>query len=192
MRIRVAAASFVGAVMLVGSVAGCGSSSSGGKGSVLGGGGGHTTSAAGTSAPPMTSAAPTTGGGGGGGGASGDYCNSVRTAKARLSALSGGNSQAFLSEITAAVVVFEDLASKAPDSVKQSWSVMINAVKSFADAAQKAGITDAEMKNPASLTPTQIQALQSAAAQLQTSQFSQATAKIGAEIAADCGVDINK
>jgi hypothetical protein len=190
MSFRVATASFAGAVMLVGSVAACSSSSSG-KGTVLSGGGSHTTAAVGTTAAaPVTSAAAT--GGGGGGGASSDYCNSIRTAKSRLDILTGNNSQAFLSEIGAALTVFQDLESKAPDSIKPSWDVMISGIKSFADAAQKAGITDAELKNPASLTPTQIQALEAAAAQLQTTQFSQATAKIGAEVAADCGVDINK
>lgn len=188
MRVRIIAASVTAAVTL----AACGSSGGGTAGTVLGTGAKTTAASSGdTTGVTPSSGGATTASGGGGSLAGGDYCNTVKSAQARLDALGGKNSTTFLADMVGVVVILEQVASVAPDSIKPSWDLVLTKIKAFGAAITKAGITDKQLQNPASITPQQAQALEAAGQQVDSPDFQQATKKIETEVKTDCGVDIS-
>jgi hypothetical protein len=191
MRFRILAAALAATVAL-----GACSSSTSGNPAGRDNAGSQTTASGGgvtTGAVPSSGGNTTASGGGGGGGgiAGGNYCDTIKGAKARLSALGGGDSATFLAEISNAIVVLEQVDASAPSDIKPSWDVVVTKIRAFADAVRKAGITDKQLQDPSTITPQQAQALQAAGAQLDTADFKQATTKIEAEVKATCGVDIS-
>ena len=168
-------------------VAGCSSSGTSGKGNA--GGLGQSSS---TGTTGGTSTSTSTGGGGGGGG---DYCNIIRDAQSSINSLNNMNSAATaglkISVIQQAIHKADDAA---PAEVKPDWDKFRAAFDSFVAAIQSSGISLDDLSNPAklqSLSPAQLQALQNAAQQIETSDLQADFTRIEMDVKSRCGVDIS-
>ena len=194
MRIRILAASVALSTALTTALTACGSSGGGNplaKPPAVGQttAGGAATTPAGGATTPSAGATTTAAPGGGGGG--GDYCDTVKSSTKSLSDLQANDPTAFLADLQLVAVALKRIAAVAPSDIKASWEALSNAVSAFGEAVTKAGITPAQLKNPASLTPAQIQALQAAGEQLGNADFQKAGEAISAEVKAKCGFDVS-
>jgi hypothetical protein len=160
------------------------SSSTKGHGNAAGGGGGSTNP--GTSTSTSTGTHVASGGG--------DYCKIIRNTKSaidQLNKMGSASSSGIKVELIVDAVHKADAA--APSDIKPSWDVFKSKLDGFVAALQSAGVSLDDLSNPSKLqklSPSQIQALQTASQQLESPDFQAALSKITADVKSRCGVDI--
>lgn len=168
------------AVLTLTVLAGCGGNSTS---NALGGSGGNT----GGNTKGTTNTGGTGDSGGSGGiTATGNYCSDLKSAKAAFSNFNGQDFEKL--DFTQLSTVLHSVSAEAPSSVSSDWATIANALDSFTNGLRKAGLDPSNLSDLASgsVSPAQLQQLETAAKALESSGVNKASANIDKEVTADC------
>lgn len=131
-------------------------------------------------------------GGDGGDRTGGSYCQDIAAAKPVFEDLSQGN----LAQLEKGFATFHELADKAPADLKDAWKILDDAATSVEEAIQGAGLTFSDLAGiqdgqvPAGLDVTKLTGLAADLQDLNSSEFSDARAKIADQAKDACDVEL--